>query len=463
MRRPVRCLAALLVTALLAPTASAESKRWNVILITADAMRGQVLPLNGNQEVTAPHLEGLAAESVNFTRAYTNITTTTPSHATLLSSLYPQDHKAYSNRSRISSEIVTLPEILHAHGWHTAAIVNFPWLNPETSNVPQGLDEIGRGDHVRKADKTNAWVMRFLDGRKKQPEKPFFLWIHYIDNHTPYHAPGKYNMMYYPKGRDPRAGKSGSLQQAWRLFPQEHRDDDYFKKWLRGITDVDYVVGTYKGSASWIDERVGELVARLKRDGIWDRTLFVFTSDHGESMGEHKLYFVHAGLFEVTARIPMIWHLPDGPRGKSVSELVDLADVMPTILTQLGLDVPQAARGQDFWPAVIEGQKSKGAVLLEHAGAQLEGVVTARYKYIRHRKTRGYYPGYKIKRGRIELYDLQADPGETRNIANKQPKIVKMMQGLLKKLRAGERTYQAGDAEIDEQTEELLRSMGYTQ
>jgi len=189
----------------------------------------------------------------------------------------------------------------------------------------------------------------------------------------------------------------------------------------------------------------------------------VFTSDHGESMGEHKLYFVHAGLFEVTARIPMIWHLPDGPQGKSVSELVDLADVMPTILCQLGLEVPEQARGQDFWPAVTEGKKTKGAVLLEHAGAQLEGVVTERYKYIRHRKTRGYYPGYRIKRGRIELYDLENDPDELHNIAKKQPKVVKMMQALLKKLRAGERTFKAGDAEIDEQTEELLRSMGYTE
>ena len=112
-------------------TAAADpgQDRLNVILVTADAMRADMLGANGNQEVLTPHLDALASQGVNFRRAYCNITTTSPSHASLLSSLYPRDHKAYSNTAKISSKIVTLSEILQKHGWYTATLVNFPWAH----------------------------------------------------------------------------------------------------------------------------------------------------------------------------------------------------------------------------------------------------------------------------------------------------------------------------------------------
>jgi arylsulfatase len=444
-------------------TASAgEIQRYNVIIITADAMRADMIGPNGNQEVKTPNLDALAAEGVTFTRAYCNITTTTPSHATLLSSLYPHDHQAYSNTAKISSEIVTLPEILKGHDWHTAGIVNFSWLNLDVSNVPQGIDEFQSCQRIRKADRTNRWVLKFLDSRKGKP-KPFFLWVHYIDNHTPYYAPEKISRMYYPEGKDPRAGKSGTLQEAWPLFPEHNRDNQYFKDWLKGITDAEYVVATNKGSVTWVDGRVGEMIARLKQNGLWERTLFVFASDHGESLGEHGLWFLHGGLFESTARVPLIVRVPGGPAGRKVNALVSLVDVMPTILARLGLPAPGSLRGRDMWKT-LEGQSlSGGTVLLEHAGNYILGVVTPRYKYIYHRRTKDIYPSYPMKKGQEELYDLVEDPREKKNLIADRPKLAKEMGLLLKKLRSGNKKFNSSKAKIDKETEEMLRSLGYTE
>jgi arylsulfatase A-like enzyme len=425
-----------------------ESQRYNVVIITADAMRADMI--------------GPTSEGINFRRAYTTVTTTTPSHASLLSSLYPHDHKAFSNTSRISDAIVMLPEILKAGGWHTAGIVNMSWLNPEVSNIPQGIDEFQKCKYTRKADKTNRWVLKFFDSRKDKPE-PFFLWIHYIDNHTPYHAPGEYARMYYPDGKDPRAGESGSLQEAWKFFPKHHQDSPAFRKWLGGVKDAQYIVSNVKGSVTWVDKHAGELIARLKKNRQWERTLFVFTSDHGESLGEHNLWFLHGGLFEPTVRVPLIIKTPGGPQGKQSDAVVSLVDVMPTILVRLGLPIPGQARGRDLFKTFEGKSLSGGAALLEHAGNYILGVVTPRYKYIYHRRTKDIYPSYPMKKGKEELYDLVEDPGEKHNLIAKKPELAKEMGLLLKKLRSGKKKFKSSQAKIDRETEEMLRSLGYTE
>jgi arylsulfatase A-like enzyme len=439
-----------------------EIQRYHVVVITADAMRADMIGPNGS-DVKTPALDALAAEGINFKRAYTNVTTTTPSHATLFSSLYPHDHKAYSNMAKISDAMVMLPEILKAKGWHTAGYVNMSWLNLEVSNIPQGITEFHSCKYTRKADRTNRWVLRFLDSRKDKPE-PFFLWVHYIDTHTPYYAPGEYERMYYPKDKDPRAGKSGTLQEAWKFFPKHHRDNAAIKKWLGGITDADYVVGTVKGSVSWTDKHIGDLIARLKKNGQWERTLFVFTSDHGESLGEHNLWFIHGGLFEPTVRVPLIIKSPGGPAGKQSDEVVSLVDVMPTILARLGLPLSKQLRGKDMFKALEGKSLSGGVALLEHAGNYILGVVTPRYKYIYHRRTRkDIYPSYHFIRGKEELYDLENDPKEEKNLIKEKPELAKEMGLLLKKLRSGKKKFKSSKAKIDKETEEMLRSLGYTE
>jgi len=458
-------LASVAVIASSAPALEARAvtpRKHNVVIITADAMRSDLLGVNGNREVKTPRLDALAAEGVNFTRAYTSVTTTTPSHASLFSSLYALDHKAYSNTGRVSDSIDMLPERLRDAGWHTAAIVNMRWLNPEISNIPQGVEELARCKRTRKAERTNRWVLDFLDRRKGEAE-PFYLWIHYIDTHTPYHAPGELGRRYYPQGRDPRAPAFKSMAAVWPLLPKEQRENEYTKRWLGGITDADYIVASYKGSASLIDARVGDVIDRLKKNGQWDDTLFVFTADHGEAMGEHKVWFDHGGLFEVTARVPLIIRAPGGPSGLQSALVAQHVDVAPTVLARLGMAPLTKARGQDLWPLVQAASPPERAALIEHAGNNQIALVTPRYKYIRHLKTKWTFPGYPFKKGREELYDLAEDPAELKDLAAAKPELLAELRALLDRTKAGQAGFQGGEAKVDDKTLEQLRSLGYIQ
>lgn len=440
------------------PVTSPAPRKYNVVVITADTLRGDMLPVNGNTELYTPHLDRLAAEGVNFSRAYTPITTTLPAHASLLSSLYPSDHRAFSNVSAISSRITTLPEVLKPQGWRTAAHLNMPWLNPEVSGVPQGIQDIRRGDHVRKADKTLPWVNDYIQGRAGKDE-PFFLWVHFVDNHTPYHAPAAYDSFYF----DGEKGDPGevSMEEIWDLFPRDHQQSEHFLRWVDGVESADYITGTYKGSLTWLDQHIGLMIRELQAAGEWEDTIFVFTADHGESLGEHGLWFVHGGLYEGTTHIPLIIRVPDGPKGVNVERVVSLVDVAPTVLARNGIEAPEAFRGTDLW-SYLDAPGPGGAALLEHTGRQLEGVVTERYKLIRHLKTTRIYAGYPMDEGTIELYDLQADPGELNNLAAGQPELVEELSGLIDALKEGKvEEYEALRGNIDAEINEQLKALGY--
>lgn len=444
------------------PPSASPPKVWpeppyNIVLITADTLRGDMLPMNGNTELYTPHLQRLADQGVNFTRAYTPITTTLPAHASLLSSLYPSDHRAFSNVSAISSRIQTLPEELKSNGYRTAAHINMPWLNPEVSNVPQGIQDIRRGDRVRKADKTLPWVTDYIEGREGK-DQPFFLWIHFVDNHTPYHAPAAYDSLYF-EGEKGSPGET-SMEEIWHLFPGDHQRSEHFLSWVDGVESADYLTGTYKGSLTWLDQHIGHLLNTLEQTGQWDNTIFVFTADHGESLGEHDLWFVHGGLYEGTTHIPLIVRVPGGPEGESIDRLVSLVDVAPTLLNANHFETPQAMRGQDLLDPSQD--KRGGAALLEHTGRQLEGVVTERYKLIVHLKDTRIYAGYPMNKGTVELYDLQEDPRELKNIAADNPELVAQLQGMIPALKEGNlEEYEALSGQIDAEINEQLQALGY--
>ena len=426
----------------------AEPRKLNVVVITADTLRGDMV--HDNAEIMTPNLDRLRSEGIEYTRAYTPITTTLPAHASLFTSLHPKDHRAYSNVAALSGAITTLPEILRGQGWKTAAHINMPWLTSEVSNLPQGI-QTARYTHIRKADKTNPWVHTWLDGAAG--EDPFFLWVHYVDNHTPYHAPVTYGEMY------PHQGSPTKMRDIWGLFPPDHRDSEPFQKWVGDEPDADRFVSDYKGSVSWIDAHVGLLMHQLQQLGEWEDTVFVFTSDHGESLGEHELWFVHAGLYEQTTHIPLIVRVPGGPEGERVETVVSLVDVMPTVLSALGMATPEGARGMDLVPLV--GGDAGGSAYLEHTGRQLEGVVTPRFKYIKHRSTNTIYSGYPMTKGTEELYDLEADPGELRNLADDHPEVLETMRAEMERLKSGERGYEAEEGSIDDDVLNALHAMGY--
>ena len=441
-------------------SAPPQFKQWNVIIVTADTLRGDMLSSFGHPHLQTPNLDNLAKRSVRFSRAYTNITTTVPAHASLFSSLYPMDHGADSNRSFVSDEVQMLPEVLRSAGWFTGAILNMPWLNPTVSNITQGIEFVNPGNLERSADQTTSLANAFLE-EHGNTQKPFFLWVHYIDNHTPYKAPGKFSRMYYPSGKDPKAVHIKSLQRTWSAFPKTHQNNVHVDKWLSGITDIEYVISQYKGSVSWLDQQLKPLFQTMSQKNLWENTIFVFTSDHGESLGEHNLWFCHGGLFEPTVRIPLILYYPGVPKNLAISDPVDLVDIKPTILSLLRLPIGQELRGDDLIALINGTQISYSEVLLQHTGNSLRGLVTRHYKFITHLKNQDEYPFYPIEKGKIELYDLSSDPDELNNLAQDLPELVKQFHVRLEHYQPRRNFQHRQEGVVDPKVQDRLRALGY--
>ena len=435
MRGKATLAAGLSLTLLAAAGFCRERSRPNIIVITADAMRADMGGFSGDGEVKTPHLDALAGQGVVFERAYTNITTTTPSHATIFSSLYPFQHRAYSNKARISDRIDTLFEIMRGAGWHTAAIVNMRWLNPEVSNIVQGVEELARCRHVRGAAATNRWVLPFLD-RQRDGKKPFLLWVHYVDTHTPYRAPGKYARRYYPAGRDPRDPRFTSLAEAWKQFPAHHRDNEFIKRWLGGITDVDYVIGTNKGSVSWLDENVGRLRAKLRELGLERNTILIWMTDNGTSCGcrlDNQGFVVegyNAGMrgkkgsyYDGGHRVPFFIRWPAGgiPAGMDVRQLITHMDLLPTFIELCGLQAPEVEFDGVSVAPLLRGEAM--SLPDREIFVQYRQYTEPPEKWTNAVMTRDW----RLIEGR-ELYYMPADPGQRNDVSEQYPDVVRRLR-----------------------------------
>lgn len=428
-----------------------------VIFITVDTLRADYLSSYGHARVLTPSFDRLATGGTLFKQAISPSSTTTPSHASMMTSMYLQDHNVYSNFEALGSMPRTLAEVMAGRGFNTFAIVNMKHLNPEVSNLAQGFGEYIKSGNLRRAgptiDKTLEWL-------EKNGEQPFFAWIHFLDVHTPYNPPPPYDRFYYDDDeRDP--GKR-SLARIWHLLPSHMTDHPFFQAWLDGITDVDWVMAQYQGAVTYVDDEFGRLLDRLEEMGLLERTAIVLTADHGESLGEHDIYFTHLGLFETTIHVPLITYFPGvGRQGGQVREVVETIDIYPTVLDYFGIPIPKGIRGRSLLPAIRGEMQPERVAFSEHAGRNQMVLRSDRYKYIRHLRTAHLQPSYPFIDGREELYDLKADPFERKDLSREQPEVMKVLRKELERKKSERLNLQAGQAELTDDTVEVLRAMGY--
>lgn len=441
------------------PLPNSDHKARGVLIITADTLRSDHLSCYGNEQVLTPYIDRLAASGVLFRQTITAATTTTPSHASIFTGLYLQDHNAYSNYEAISNEVQTLFEQANGRGFRTFALSNMPHLNPEVSNIVQGVETFHNGNHPRRAHESFKIFLNWLD--TLDDDEPFLAWVHLVDVHTPYRPPAPYNRFYYEG--DENNPDIHSLEQIWPLLPTHMSDHPFFQRWLEGITDLAYVTAQYKGAVSYLDDEMGELYKELEKRHRLEDTALVFTADHGESLGEHDMYFIHFGLYESTLRVPLIMYLPGLPRrGIVVDNVVETVDIMPTILDYFGIPSPTNIRGQSLLPSIRgEIPSAERIAFTEHAGGSMVSLRGSRYKYIRHLRYSNVVPAYNLTPGTEELYDMEKDPQELNNLAESNPKLVKKFRALWRQKRGDRQDINAGEATIDRKTEEMLKSLGY--
>lgn len=406
----------------------------NVVLVTVDTLRADRLGCYGFDQARTPHVDLLAKQGVLAEHAIATVPITLPSHASILTGLYPPAHGVRDNGIQtVPEDVETLAERLKQKGYRTQAFVSAGVLH-HRFNLDQGFD--GYDDQLqregdpgmfriqeRSGQHTMDRVLTWLDRNGSTPDdaSPFFLWVHLFDPHQPYAPP------------EADAKASPTL---------------------------------YDGEIASVDRQIGRLVEKLSRRGVLDDTILMLTSDHGESLGEHGEATHAIFIYESTVRVPFIIRYPPKiAAGTKYRHVVRGVDVMPTILGLAGLDVPKtqgadlsgALTGKEQPPALVAYSESLDPQI-EFAMAPLHGIRDERWTYIRA--------------PRSELYDRLEDPGELHNLlemqgpqeeraAAKAEELDRVLSGVLEDSeRFG---FVAPANPLDRQTVEMLQALGYMQ
>ena len=403
----------------------------NGVLVSVDTLRADHLGCYGYHRLTSPHLDRLAAGGVRFARCISPHIPTHPGHTTMLTGRDAISHQVicHGGDVELAADIPLLPELLAARGFRTAAADNLKrwFLRGFADYRPY---EWERAERVwRKAEGVQRTALEALDAAAAD-RRPFFLFVHYWDPHTPYFPPAPFDRLFYPG--DPTDARRTGMAEALALEPFR----EPWGRWWGHVTDIAYPVSQYDGAIAYWDATFAAFTGRLEELGLRDQTLLVVTADHGEEMTEHRMWFDHHGLYDTNVHVPLLLSAPGAlPAGRVVERTVSLLDVAPTILDLLGLG-PLAAGmdGRSLVP-LLQGDPAPATpepalLLTECSWMKKRAVRTDRWKAIF-----ALEPDFH-DRPPVELYDLLLDPQERCDLAAARPEVVaEMRQTLERRLR----------------------------
>lgn len=453
-------------------------RRPNVILVTSDTTRYDVfgtyldVAANGGgtepwaERVHTPFLDALAADAIVFEDAWSQSNSTQPSHASILTGLSVQDHSLFDNYGILGAGAETLAESLRAAGYQTAAATcqaaiatragfgqGFDlFLPPDEEALVDGRDAI---------DQARAWIEAWSAER----DRPFFLWVHVFDPHTPYVLPdGELAPYTTETGAAPDPANGARKLPAVAELPPE-------MAFLDGVENHAYATFLYHAEVAYTDRLLADLFGSVRAAGLADDTIEIVTSDHGESLGERGNYFNHRGLYPETVRVPLLMRVPGMGAGARVTARVTNRDVAPTVRALLGLgEVP---REQDLVATLDEPDAAPERVWFEHANGYVVGCRDDAYHFmvvLRDNFTFGLAPvegsPYLVPvpqpKGKVELYDWRADPGLTQNLADERPEVVAEYLALVDAYRASADPVGSQKRAMTAEEEAQMESLGYT-
>ena len=420
----------------------------NVVLVILDAARARQFGTYGYERPTTPEIDRIAAESVVFDRAYTPAVFTLAAMSSLWTSQLPDElHPGGSLKSPLPDDHLTLAALLSGRGIHTAGFIA-NGMAGAAYGLDRGFDEFHEvyREHGTSAgaflEVLPSWLSAHRDER-------FFAYVHYREPHFPYDPPPPW---------DTRFGKAGPIpveaRRDWDIFRQYNRGARPF-----GAAERAHLVSLYDGNLGFVDQEVGKLRAALVDQGLWDRTVMIVAADHGEALHERGYTGHNVEVYETSAHIPLIVRLPpaSGSDPRRVSALVDLLDLAPTIADVFGsLGEGGSARqfqGRSLLPVSL-GAPGKPAVLTRSVWERPRYALRdERYEY-----------ALDTRDGTEQLFDLQKDTDEERNLAGEKPLRTAFSREALRSFllevhRAGEAP--AAPPRLTREQCENLRTLGY--
>ncbi len=432
------------------PAERGAAQRPNVIFIAADTLRADALGAWGRTPSVTPNLDRLAAGSDVFTQAFSSCNSTNPSFASLMTGLYVKNHGIFNLRTPVPEEMTTLAELLKAEGYATAAVLSVRHL-AKFSGLRQGFDRFQGPPGQYFAETAVNLAIQEL----QQVDEPFFLWLHLFDPHTPQNPPAPFHLGYRPASAD----GLGPVRE-WAPFRQPGpRDFDGRGHRLLGHADL------YPGEVAYLDWQIGRLLGFLESRRLLDDSLLIFVADHGESLGEHDIYFHHVGLFDQTVHVPLMIRWPGQRQGSRQEMLVQHFDVFPTLLNFLGIE-PPPNDGIDLRQAMGRG-RGRPAAFANHANDRGEMVRTADFKYYRNRRSyspRGVEAPAPVTHPRgTYFFDLAADPREQHNLAGSGRPQESSLAAALDRWLASDRGQRPPALELDAEERQRLEALGYVE
>jgi arylsulfatase A-like enzyme len=421
----------------------ARTTRPNIVIIAIDSLRADHLGCYGYHLNTAPAIDALAGESMVFDRAFAAGIPTMPSFTTLLTGLHPYRHGivSHAGRRRLSPDIPTLSEVLRKHGYLTAACDNLVVQGDGRGDwFARGYDHYA-GFIYKPFSNQSSWITdrarQFLEmGAASRQEQPLFLFLHYWDPHSPYGPRSPFDVLHYHP--DPEAP---AMRDVCAIAPE------YYAAFLgdmrlRHPDDYAYVMAQYDGEISQVDVQVGRMVGSLKESGLWDNTIVVLLSDHGEAFGEGGLHFDHHGLYDAVTRVALMIRTPGQESGR-LRALVSTEDVLPTLCESAGVPAPSELTGLSLQPLLrgaVPGVRDH-LVLAESSRQASLALRTERWKLIVPFVSDAAGDPLPDVYGRPRrpdplLFDLDHDPDERHNLSREQPELTATLRGELEHWRA---------------------------
>jgi arylsulfatase A-like enzyme len=439
-------LLALGLLALLGCGGVPEPTARNLVLISLDTLRADRLGVYGYARATSPHLDAFASEAFVFERAQSAGNATVGAHHALFQS------RPASRAIARKESAPTLAGLLHRHGWRTAGFTDGGTMSRELG-FARGFQRFDDGNHglAESLPKAQAWIDEVAAG-----SAPFYLFLHSFDVHLPYDPPPPWDEHFGPAYRGPVTGPSTRplLRGIRRIFEGHSAPPVKLTP-----ADRERVSALYDGEIVKTDALLAPLLARLDAAPLRDDTLVVVLSDHGEEFWEHGSVLHSHTLYQELLHVPLLVRVPAW-RGRAhrIAARVSMLDLLPTLLELLDLPPPRDLRGRSLVPLMREpGSVPEPAPILSEGypfGLNKQSLLAGRFKLIRTLPT-----------GRVELYDLEADPAEQHDLAGARPALRRRMLAVLERelpvAVAAPEDPLARPEQLDPDTRRRLQELGY--
>lgn len=456
---------ALVLMAVVAVTAATslgllEKRRPNVLLLTVDTLRADHLGVYGYRRNTSPNIDAFARGGVVFKKARCNWPKTTPSFASMHTGTYGRTNGVQGVcRQALPLELTTIAEVMKANGYATAAVVDNANLS-KRFQFDQGFDHFveiweqpGKDDATKVMDHALGWL-------RESRQQPFFLWVHLVDPHAKYLPPPDFDKMFL---NDELYKTGDRMLEVKNGYGGIHR----VRTQLGDHRNLNYYQAQYDGEIAYADSQVARIFDEMKRRDIFDGTLTIFSSDHGEEMGEHGLYFEHGiRVYEATLHVPLIVRYPEKIRGgQEVPDNLTLLRLFPTILDYCGIPPIAQLQGKSL-RTLLEGRGERQRAVYTEGGYRNK--TTGRYNAVVYE---GDWKLIQTSGTAYKLFNLAADPAEQVDLARKNRRV---FQRLKKKIRLFDRFQKQppkaapppapskkGDDAMSEATRNQLKALGY--